>query len=153
ATTGPGGTAEVRVPDLNGIASQVRLASDQLDGANTLAISKVQPAPHVAQHESRLSVGLDITSTVTLGIAPGSTGVPASMVRAVRLHSVTGQIRTVDPVATPTIRLQSRETRLVAGALSPQVVTWSVDSVTAAPGVSVTARQPGFDPLGHTRWP
>jgi hypothetical protein len=151
--TGPGGTAEVQVADLNGIASQVRLANDQLDGSDTLAISKVRPAPHAAKHESRLSVGLDITSTVTLSIAPGSTGVPASLVKAVRLHSVTGQIRTVDPLATPTIRLPSRETRLVAGTLSSQVVTWSVDSVTAAPGVSVTARQPGFDPLGHTRWP
>jgi hypothetical protein len=150
--TGPGGTASVKVSDLNGIASQVRLANDQLDGADTLAITKVDPAPHAAKHESRLNVGLDVISRVTLGIDPGSTGVPADVIKALRLHSVTGQIVTVDPQATPTIRLQSWETRLVAGTLSPQVVTWSVDSVTAAPGVSVTSKQPGFDPFGHTAW-
>jgi hypothetical protein len=151
--TGAGGTASVPVSDLNGIASRVTLANDQLDAADTLAITKVDPAPHVAQHESQLYVGLNITSPVTLSLESGTTGVPAGLIKALRLHSVNGQILTVNPQATPTIRLQSRDTRLVTGTLSPQVVTWSVDSVTAVPGVSVRARQPGFDPFGHTSWP
>ncbi len=151
--TGPSGAASVQAADLNGVASQVGLASDQLDAADTLAITKVQPSPHVAKHESQLSVGLDITSRVSLSIDPGSTGVPATMIKAVILHSIIGQRLTVDPQGNPTVSLLSRHTRLVAGTLSAQVVTWSVDSVTAAPGLSVTAKQPGFDPFGHTTWP
>ena len=146
-TTGPDGTAMVMVADINKIAAKVSLARSVLDSRNTLSLAYVKPAPHTAKYQSHLTIGLDVTSKVTLRISRGTTGVVPSQVHAVRLHSVIGQTILVDPQRTPTINLQSRKTRFVAGVVVPQVVTWSVDSLRAAPGVSITTLRAKFDPF------
>lgn len=151
-TTGPGGAADVQVPDLNGIATKVSLGSNQPNPVDTVAITKVVPSPHTAKHESSLTVGLDVTSRVTLKLDSGLSGVSAGSVNQLGLHSVAGQTLTVDPQQTPSVSLLSRRTRLVGGTLTAQPVTWSVDSVKVAPGVSVTAKQPRFDPFNNPVW-
>jgi len=151
-TTGPGGAASLRTTDLNGIASRVTLADASYGSADTVAITKVVPAAHAAPHESHLAVGLDVASQVSVQIDPGRTGVPVGEVESLRLHSNTGQRLTVDPRRTQQLRLLSRQTHLVAGTLTAQIVTWSVDSVVAGPGVSLRAKEPGFDPFGHPTW-
>ena len=151
-TTGPDGSATVRVADFNGIAARISLASTVLDSRNTLALAYVKPAPHTAKYQSNLTIGLDVTSQVTLRISGRAAGVTPSQVHAVRLHSVTGQSILVDPQRTPTVNLLSRKPRLVAGVIVPQVVTWSVDSLHAAPGVSITTQRAKFDPLSGPIW-
>lgn len=152
-TTGPDGTAMVKVADINKIAARVALARSVLDSRNTLSLAYVNPAPHTAKYQSHLTIGLDVTSKVTLRISRGTTGVDPSKVHAVRLHSVLGQTILVDPQRTPTINLQSRKARFVAGVVVPQVVTWSVDSLRAAPGVSITTLRAKFDPFSSAVWP
>lgn len=152
-TTGPDGSATVTVADINKIAARVSLARSVLDSRTTLSLAYVKPAPHTAKYQSHLTIGLDVTSKVTLRISGGTTGVAPSQVHAVRLHSVTGQTMLVDPQRTPTVSLLSRKTRLVAGVVTPQVVTWSVDSLRAAPGVSLTTARAKFDPFSSAAWP
>jgi hypothetical protein len=152
-TTGPHGSVTVNVADINKIAARVSLTGSVLDSRNTLSLAYVKPAPHAAKHQSRLTIGLDVTSKVTVRISGGITGVSPRQVHAVRLHSVTGQTILVDPQRTPTISLLSRQTRLVAGVVTPQVVTWSVDSLRAAPGVSITTVRATFDPFSSAVWP
>ena len=149
-TTGPDGSVSMTVNDLNGIASQVGLATSQL-GNNTLTLAKVQPGSHVP-HESRLTLGLDVSTQLSLQINPGDTGVAASMVRSVRLHSSAGDRIDVDPRVSPYVSLSSRRARLQNGVLRSQIVTWSVDSVKAGPGVALTAQNQGFDPFGQSTW-
>ncbi|MGZ6793038.1 MAG: hypothetical protein ACXVFV_08800, partial [Mycobacteriales bacterium] len=151
-TTGPDGAAVTRVADLDGIAARVRLAGTRLGATTTVALGRVVPGPH-APRESRLSVGLDLTSLVRLTVAPGTSGVPVSSVRSVRLHALTGQQLTVDPRGAPTVALLARRAQLVAGRLTSQVVTWGVERVLAGPGVAVGTTQPRFDPLGRSSWP
>jgi hypothetical protein len=152
-TTGPDGSATVTVADINKIAARVSLARSVLDSRTTLFLAYVKPAPHTAKYQSHLTIGLDVTSKVTLRISGGTTGVAPSQVHAVRLHSVTGQTMLVDPQRTPTVSLLSRKTRLVAGVVTPQVITWSVDSLRAAPGVSLTTARAKFDPFSSAAWP
>lgn len=151
-TTRSDGTVAVRLSDINGAAKTVTLGSALLDARTTLAIAFVSPAPHVAKHESHLTVGLDLTSLVTLKVVPGHTKVPASNVGVVRLHSLTGQTVLVDVRHHPAVRLLSRKSRQVAGQPTSQVVTWSVDSVSAGKGVSVTTARGRFDPLADPVW-
>ena len=150
---GPACTALARVSDIDRIAARVSLAGSVLDSRNTLSLAYVKPAPHSAKHQSRLIIGLAVTSTVTLRISGGTTGVVPSQVHAVRLHSAIGQTIVVDPQRTPTINLLSRRPRFVAGVVVPQVVTWSVDSLRATPGVSITTLRAGFDPFSSPVWP
>jgi len=152
-TTGSDGSADVDVNDLNGIAGRVALASSKVDARTSVALAAVRPEPHTAPHESTLVVGLDVSTAVTLKVLPGRTGVPASSVGHVRLHSVTGATIDVDPRRHPTVMLLARKSRLVRGVPTPQVVTWTVDSVGAAPGVAVTSRRDRVDPLSSTVWP
>jgi len=152
-TTGPDGTAMVGLADINRIAERVSLAGSVLDSRNTLSLAYVKPASHAAKHQSRLTIGLAVTSKVTLRISGGTTGVAPSQVHVVRLHSVIGQTILVDPQRTPTISLLSRRARFVAGVVVPQVVTWSVDSLSATPGVSITTLKAGFDPFSSPVWP
>jgi hypothetical protein len=152
-TTGRDGTAMVGLADINRIAARVSLAGSVLDSRNTLSLAYVKPAPHSAKHESRLIIGLAVTSTVTLRISGGTTGVVPSQVHAVRLHSAIGQTIVVDPQRTLTINLLSRRPRFVAGVVVPQVVTWSVDSLRATPGVSITTLRASFDPFSSPVWP
>jgi hypothetical protein len=95
---------------------------------------------------------LDVTTQLSLQINPGDSGVAASMVRSVRLHSIAGDRIDVDPRQSPYVSLSSRRTRLQNGVLRTQVVTWSVDSVKAGPGVALSARDQGFDPFGQSTW-
>ncbi|MHB1614330.1 MAG: hypothetical protein ACYCXA_02365 [Actinomycetes bacterium] len=152
-TTGPDGFASVWVANLNDTASRVSLASTTLDARTTVTLGAVTPAAVHAKHESHLSVGLDVTSQVTLRISGGATGVAPSSVRLVRLHSLTGQTLLVAPGRTPTVRLLSRKSRLIAGVVTSQVVTWSVDSLQASPGVSITTAPGRFDPYTSATWP
>ncbi len=141
-----------------------------LDSRTKLSLAFVEAAPYTTKYqwtrvtdgvlvrtaavtESHLTIGLDMSSKVTLRISAGTTGVAPSQVHAVRLHSVTGQTMLVDPQRTPTISLLSRKTRLVAGVVTPQVITWSVDSLSAAPGVSITTARAKFDPFSSAVWP
>jgi hypothetical protein len=153
-TTDGTGSARVGVADINNAASQVSLADKALDARSTLSVAYVKPDPHSGRHESHLTVGLDVTSQVTLRLSPGTSGVAPSTVHVVRLHSVTGQTIQVDPQRTRTVSLLSRKARFVAGVVTAQVVTWSVDSLRAGPGVSVTTTsRSGFDPLASDVWP
>ena len=146
------GRATARVADLNGVAGTVALVDDRVGRSTTVALSHVVPAPHTVPHVSNLRVGLDLRSRVRLQISSGGTGVPAGAVASLRLHSVTGTVITVDPRRRRTLTLASRITRLTAGTLSPQRVTWSVSSISAGPGVALTTARPRFDPLGQAVW-
>jgi hypothetical protein len=152
-TTGRDGSATLTVADINKIAARVSLARSVLDARSTLSLAYVKPAPHTAKYQSHLTLGLDVTSKVTLRVGGGTSGVAPSQVHAVRLHSVTGQTVLVDPQRTPTVDLLSRKTRLVAGVVTPQVVTWTVDSLRAAAGVSITTARASFDPFSSAVWP
>lgn len=151
-TTRSDGTVTLHVSDINGAASRVTLGETVLNSRTTLALATVRPEPHVAKYQSHLTVGLDVTSLVTLRVDPGHTGVPASNVGVVRLHSLTGQTVLVDVRHHPSVRLLSRMSRLVAGQVTAQVVTWSVDSVRAGVGVSVTTDRGRFDPFTDPLW-
>jgi hypothetical protein len=151
-TTASDGTARVDVADLNGVKDTVRLAGSKLDARRSVALAFVKPAPHTAAHESRLTVGLDVSAKVDLRISQGSTDVPVSSVSRVRLHSVTGQIIDVDPRRTTTVTLLARKSRLVGGVPTPQTVTWSVDGLRAGKGVSITTAKARFDPFAAGRW-
>ena len=151
-TTDVGGSAALWVPDLNGIADTVSLASSRLDPTTTLAISKVHPLPHTIARRSNLMVGLDITSSVRLNVQPGTTGVAVDSVRLLQLHSVAGQVLDVNPTRTRRVRLLARRTRLTNGVLTTQHVTWSVDRAMGAPAIALTTAGPRFDPFDHERW-
>jgi hypothetical protein len=151
-TTDGGGYAVAYVTDLNNVADTVSLVSDQLGARTRIAISKVKPLPHVTASQRNLKVGLDVTSLVRLRVGPGTTDTPASSVRLLRLHSITGKVFDVDPVRHPVVRLLSRRTRLTNDVLTAQDVTWSVDRVAAGPGNAVTTAGPRFDPLGQVDW-
>ncbi len=151
-TTGPDGSASVKVASLNGIAKSVTLANSQVTQSTQVRLSRVAILPHAAQHVSNLQVGLVVTSTVQLGIDSGQTGVPISSIRSIRLHSASGEVRTIDPRRSPRIALLARQPRLIHNTLTAQTVTWSVDSIGAAPGVAVTSAQPRFDPFGAATW-
>ncbi len=152
-TTATGGAAKVAVANFNDVASKVTLASSAIDARDTVSLATVNVAPHTVKYESHLTIGLNVTSKVTIQISGGNTGVSPSDVQSIRLHSVTGKTMQVDPRVTPAVSLLSRQTRLIAGAVTAQVVTWSVDSLLANPGVSVTTAQAAFDPLTVGTWP
>lgn len=150
-TTGGDGSASARVADLAGITRRVTLAEAQLDTGTGLSIHKVVSLGST-RGQRQLGIGLDTTSLVRLSVASGDTGVPAESVRRVRLHSVTGQVLDVDPLATPVVRLQSRRARLSHGVLVAQRITWSVDRISAGAGVALTTSTTRFDPLRQSTW-
>ena len=152
-TTDSSGAARISVADLDNIAARVSLLNPVLDRRTRLSLAFVRPVAHSGPHQSHLSVGLDVLSTVQLRISPGATAVAPSTVRLVRLHSVTGQTIDVDPQRTATVTLLSRKSRYVAGAVTTQVVTWTVDSLRATSGVSVAAGRVAFDPFTSSVWP
>jgi hypothetical protein len=150
--TGNDGTASLQVGNLNGVAQQVHVAGQQVGPSTTVTLSKIQTAPHTAPHQSSVSVGLNVISSVRLRISPGKTGYSPSFVRAVRLHSTTGQVIKVDPQKTGQLSLLSLRTALQHGVLTPQRVTWSVDRISAGPGVALTAATAHFDPASSSTW-
>lgn len=150
--TGSGGTASVRVGNINGIASTVSLASTMLNSRTTLALASVQPSGQRVSHESHLTVGLDVTSSVTIKLDAGSTGVQPSAVHQVRLHAVTGQTLLVDPARTPTVTLLSRKSRNIGGVLQSQAVTWTVDSIQTDQRLAITTSRTKFDPFANPVW-
>ena len=151
-TTGPDGAASVNLADLNGVAGRVHLVSRSLGDGTRVAVSKIESAQHVSR-QSHLNVGLNIASPVSLSISQGATNVSPTSISALRLHSIAGQIVTVDPQETSRLTLLSRQTRLVHGVLTPIPVTWSVDRVVSGPGVSLTTKNARFDPYVHRQWP
>jgi hypothetical protein len=151
-TTGGDGTATVSVSNLNGVARTVELGSTSLDADTSVAISKVVTAPHVAAGASHISVGLDVSENVTVNVRSGDSGVPASAVRQLRLHSITGERLTISPQQNAAVTLLARRTRLEHGALVSRPVVWSVDRVRAYSGAVLTTANPRFDPLGRHVW-
>lgn len=151
ATTAADGTVSLALADIRNAANHVRLASDQIAPGTRVSLGKVVPGPHVSR-ESHLKVGLDVTSTVGLSIDSGTTGVDASKVKVVHLHSSLGERLKIDPRRTKTVKLLSRRTSLVHGVLTTRRVTWSVDLVSVGPGVALTTSTPRFDPFGSSSW-
>jgi hypothetical protein len=151
-TTGHDGAVSVNLANLNGVAGRVHLVNGSLSDGSRATVSKIVSAQH-ASRQSHLNVGLNIASPVSLSISQGGTDVPATSISALRLHSIAGQIVTVDPQKTSRLTLLSRQTRLVHGVLAPIPVTWSVDRVVSGPGVSLTTKNARFDPYVHRQWP
>ena len=152
-TTQPDGSATIQVPDVSAVATNVTLANSTLNDRDTVAVAYVQTAPYTVKHERHLTIGLNVSSEVALQISGGTTGIAPNTVQAIHLHSITGLTPTIDPRRTPTVSLVSRQSRLVSGVVTSQVVTWTVDSLDAAPGISITTPPMNFDPLGHAVWP
>ncbi len=151
-TTSGLGAGVVSVADINGIASHVQLASSQAGPTTFVSISRILSGAHLPR-ESHLTIGLDVRSRVNLALSAGTDRVPLSLVHEVRLHSVTGTIKDIDPRGNPTVTMESRRVHLVSGALVAQRVTWSVDRVQSSSGLAFTTAQPTFDPLYHGTWP
>lgn len=149
-TTGAAGTANVAVSDLNGVARRVTLAGSRLNADTTVRMTHVHPAPHLTSHVSRLSIGLALTSTLSLRVASGTSGVSPGQVRAIRLHAVTGTVHTAEPGQT--VSLLARRAVLRHGSLVTQRVTWAADRVITTNPVTVTTTGPRFDPLDHPVW-
>ncbi|MGH3508837.1 MAG: hypothetical protein ACRDPI_01235, partial [Nocardioidaceae bacterium] len=152
ATTGADGRVEVSVADLNHISSRVALASGLLNNRTMVTLTRVHPLPHTSPHVSQLAVGLSVASTVRIRLGSGHTGVSTRTVSGLRLHSVTGQVITVDPRSRSQLALTSRRAMLQHGVLKSQTVTWSVDRVTTTTGEATTTDIPRFDPLGRSVW-
>ena len=152
-TTGSDGTAQVAVADLNGVAGTVALTSSSWGSRHHVSLAMVTPSAHSAPHESHLTLGIDVSSWVVIHLSRGTTSVAPATVQRVRLHSVTGTTLDIDPRRSSPVLLESRKVRLVGGVPTAQVVTWSVDSLRAAPGVSVTTDHGRFDPFSSGAWP
>lgn len=151
-TTGPGGSASVELPSINHIAQRVSLADPKVDGHTTVAISRVSPAPHTIPHVSRLMVGLQVSTAVSVTVDPGNSGIATSDVESLRLHSVAGQVKELRLSDGGDVTLLSRRAMLQQGVLRTQDVTWSVDQVTTRSGAAVTTASPRFDPYTNARW-
>jgi hypothetical protein len=149
-TTGPGGRATVTVPDLDGIAHAVHVAGRAAGGA-TVAVTKVLPGPSPRGSRS-ITVGLDVTVPVRLSVAAGTSGIAPGTVRLARLHSSEGSTRSVDPTASGAVPLLAVRTSLQHGRLIARTVTWTVDSISAAPGVAVTTARTPFAPSRSRAW-
>lgn len=150
--TGPDGSAAVSTGSLNGIAKRITLAGSSPISGETLSIARVASGVH-RPRESHLTVGFDVSTSVRLQLAEGDAHVSPSSVHQLRLHSITGQIILVDPQKTHDVTLSARKARLIRGVLTAQPVTWTVDRVAVAPGVSVQTAGGRFDPFGHPTWP
>lgn len=151
-TTRQDGSATVAVARLSGIAARTSLAGSPLGGRNTVTLARVSTEANSPRHQSHLIVSLNVFSQVSLRLDPGTTGIAATTVHAVRLRSITGQVMTVDPQRTRSVTLLSRQSRLVGGTPQSQVVTWTVDSARAGPGVSVATARTRFDPFTSSVW-
>ena len=149
-TTAPGGVATVSVTDLAALSKKVQLSS-RTAGTDTVEITRVVRDPSPRGSRS-LTVGLNVTVPVRLSIVAGSSGVEPGSVHAVRLHSIDGHIVTVDPSTTTVVPLLAERTVLQHGRLVVRAITWTVDSVTASPGVAVTVSRAAFDPSLHDTW-
>ncbi len=149
--TGSDGRVALRVSDINGIASRVSLASRSLGDRHRLSLAYVAPAPHTVRYESHLTVGLDVRSKVRLRVDPGTTGAARGQVRAVRLHAITGETKRVDPRRGRSVWLVSRKARRGASS-APARITWTVDSLKAAPGSTFATSRARFDPFRTRTW-
>jgi hypothetical protein len=150
--TGADGTAAVHVANVNGVARQVSVPRQRVGERTTATLSKVQALPHTVAHQSRLAIGLNLTESVRVRVSRGTTHFAPSSVRAVRLHSIAGQVIVVDPQKTQRVSLLSRRTYLQQGVLTVRRVTWSIDRIRAGPGVALTSAEPRFDPASSPIW-
>lgn len=150
AVTGPGGRATVPVRNLDKITQRVRLASTRA-GAVTVAVTKVlrNASP---QRTRSVTVGLNVTASVRLSVVAGTSGVAPGTVRAVRLHSSEGRTLSVDPNSGRPVPLLADRSVLEHGRLVARAVTWTVDSISANPDVSVTVSRTAFDPARGREW-
>lgn len=151
-TTGRSGSAQVQLSSINQVARRITLANPRVDGRTTVTLSRVSPEPHGAPHTSRLQVGLQVSSVVTLAIDPGSSQIPAGDVSELTLHSLSGTKVTVRPHPGATVDLLSRRAVLKAGVLQAQAVTWSVDHVATRSAAAVTTDSHRFDPFTNSVW-
>lgn len=150
--TDAAGHVQVALTDINNVARSVTLASTRVDPRTTVRLTRVSPQPHTTPHVSNLQVGLEVDSAVRLSVDPSVTGVTASDVHSLRLHSLAGQVITVHPDLNPDVVLMSRRTMLQHGVLQTQAVTWTVDRVVTTDGAVVTTDRRRFDPGPHPRW-
>jgi hypothetical protein len=150
--TGPDGAATLSVADLNGVADTVTIPDHYVTATLRVRMTHVVVLPHVEPHVSNLQVGVAVTSLMRIRVWAGRTGIDPTTVRRLRLHSVTGIVRTVNPQRVSQFALLARLPRLVHNRLEVQTVTWSVDSVVADPGVAVGAERVPFDPLSGPEW-
>jgi hypothetical protein len=150
-TTGPDGSAVAAVSNINGMPSRVRLAGTTTPAGDPVRLTRVVLGRHVP-HESHLTLGLEISSLVRLRLGAGTSGVAPQSVHRLRLHSVAGEIRDLDPQKVRSVTLLARRAMFQHGVLTAQRVTWSVDRIAVVPGVAVTTAHAAFDPLRHRTW-
>ncbi|MGH8860962.1 MAG: hypothetical protein ACRDVG_06955, partial [Jatrophihabitantaceae bacterium] len=143
--------AAVSLGDINGVANAIQLAQRAVPDGTTVRIDRIVPAPHVP-HQSRLSIGLDVTSPASIILLQSNSHIPPSHVRRLGLHSIVGGRIVIDPRKPQLLHLLSRKIHFAHGKLQAQPVTWAVEGVQADPGISVTTSQPRFDPYHHRNW-
>lgn len=152
ATTDGSGWTRVALGDIDNVARRVHLASHAVGPRTTVRILRVAPQPHVAPHVSTLQVGMEVRSRVRVQVDPGSTRVGARDVVGLRLHSLAGQVVTINPRRHRGVTLVARRTMLQHGVLRAQSVTWTVDRVTTVGGATVTTDRRPFDPRLRPTW-
>lgn len=152
AITDAAGRVQVALSDINNVAHTVALDSSRVDAHTSVQLTRVTPKPHTTPHVSNLSIGLAVYSAVRIVLDGGTSGVAPQDVRALRLHSVAGQVRTVNLRRHPTVELMSRRTMLQHGALHTQVVTWNVDRVITADGAAAATNRRPFTPRPRLQW-
>jgi hypothetical protein len=151
-TTDGNGRAVVSLGNINNVAHRVRLASHRASARTSVSILRVSPQPHLTPHVSNLTVGLEARSAVRLSIDPGITGVPAADVSQLQLHSLAGQVVTVNPQRHPTVMLLSSRSMLQHNVPRAQEVTWTVDRVVTSDGATVTTDRHRFAPRTAPVW-
>ena len=152
AITDANGRATVQVPNINGVAETVRVTEGLLGHGVRVGLARVAILPHLAEHQSRLVIGLNVWSRMHLDLRSGRTGVPVRAVRSVHLRSMTGVVKTVHMRGTRAVELLARRPQLVHNKLIAQPVTWSVASIDAGTGVALTSAQGRFDPYHKRAW-
>jgi hypothetical protein len=150
ATTGSDGRVTVAVPNLDNVERQVHLA-ETAAGANTVALTRVLSNPSPPRSRS-VTVGLNVTVPVRLSLAEGTSGVQPSTVRVVRVHSSHGTTVSVNPNAGSALPLLATRTAYQHGRLVAEHIAWTVDSITADPGVAVTTARKAFEPATGSSW-
>lgn len=152
ATTDGQGRVQVALANINNVAHSVHLAGSAVDARTSVSLLRVSPQPHTAPHVSNLAVALEVRSEVRLRLNPGVTGIAPTDVTSLRLHSVAGQVITVDPQRHRVVELETQRAMLQHGVLRPQDVTWTVDRVVTGSGAVVTTDRHRFFPLARPVW-
>src|SRR6266700_279414 len=93
-----------------------------------------------------------LISVIGAGLAAAAPAPSGGTVSIQTVPALEGVRIVIDPRQESSVSLSSRRTRLQNGVLTSQVVTWSVDSVSAGRGVAVSAMHPRFDPFGQSTW-